>query len=83
MMGRMRNDKIEPAPEEAVLKYKHTGKDEDGPSMDLFRTDFSERHPGNSLWNVRLAGIFLNNYTQKGHPFRNLKEVSDYFFTYL
>jgi hypothetical protein len=83
MMGRTRNDKIEPAPEEAVLKYKHTGKDEDGPSMDPFRADFSERHPGDSPWNIRLAEIFLNDYTQKGHPFRNLKEVSDYFFTYL
>jgi hypothetical protein len=83
MMGRTRSDKIEPAPEEAIIKYKRTGKDEDGPSMDLFRADFSERYPENSPWNIRLADIFVNDYTQKGHPFCQLKEVSDYFFTYL
>jgi hypothetical protein len=36
MMGRTRSDKVEPALEETVLKYKHTGKNEDGPSIDLF-----------------------------------------------
>jgi hypothetical protein len=83
MMGRTRNDKIEPAPEEAIMKYKCTGKDEDGPSMDMFRADLSERCAEDSPWNIRLADIFVNDYTQKGHPFRQLKEVSDYFFTYL
>jgi hypothetical protein len=83
MMGRTHGEKIEPASEEAVLRYKRTGKDEDGPSIDIFRADFSEKCPQNSLWNIRLAEIFVNDYTQKGQPFRQLKELSDYFFTYL
>jgi hypothetical protein len=34
MMGRKRGDKVKPAPEEAILKYKSTRKEEDGPSKD-------------------------------------------------
>ena len=82
-MGRTRKDKVEPASEETVLKYKRTGKDEDGPSMDLFRVDFSESCAAKSPWNTRLAAIFANDYTKCGLPFRELKDVSDYFLKYL
>jgi hypothetical protein len=83
MMGRTHGKKIEPTPEEAVLRYKHTGKDEDGPSMDIFQANFSKKCSQNSLWNICLAEIFVNDYTQKGQPFCQLKELSNYFFTYL
>jgi len=83
MMGRTRSDKVEPAPEEMVLKYKDTGKNEDGPSVDLFRSDFSERFPENSPWNIRLAEIFANDYAKNGLPFGQLNNVTNYFLTYL
>ena len=83
MMGRTHSDKVEPAPEETALKYKHTGKNEDGPSMDLFRADFSKRFPEKSPWNICLAEIFANDYVKSGLPFSQLKDVSHYFITYL
>ncbi len=83
MMGRKRGDKVKPAPEEAVLKYKSTHKEEDGPSKDRFQPDFSERCPENSLWNLCLANIFENDYVTKGHPIHQVKDVSKYFLTYL
>lgn len=83
-MGRTRHsDKIDLAPKETVLKYKHTGKEEDGPSMDLFRPDFSEGLPENSLWNIRLAEIFANDYARNGLPFSQFRDVSKYFLAYL
>ena len=82
-MGRTPGNEVEPASEEAVLKYKSTGKDEDGPSMDLFRADFSEGPPEKSPWNIRLAQIFADDYTKKGLPFGQLKDVTNYFIRYL
>jgi hypothetical protein len=83
MMGRTRSDQVQPALEETVLKYKSTGKNEDGPSEDLFRPDFSEKLPEKSPWNIRLAEIFVTDYTKRGLPFGELKDVSNYFLTYL
>ena len=82
-MGVTRNNKTEPAPKEAIDKYISSGKEEDGPSKDRFVADFSQASPKNSPWNVRLAEIFVNDYLQNGHPFRQLKDISDFFYTYL
>jgi len=83
MMRRTRGTEVEPAPEAAVLYFKHTGKAEDGPSVDEFQPDFSEKCPEKSLWNHRLAEVFTNDYVQKGLPVNEVKEVSRYFMTYL
>jgi hypothetical protein len=83
MMGRTRSIEVEPAPETAVLHFKHTGKVEDGPSVDQFQPDFSEKRPERSLWNLRLVEVFTNDYIQKGLPVNEVKEVSRYFMTYL
>jgi len=83
MMGRNRSIEAEPAPEATVLHFKHTGKVEDGPSVDRFQPDFSEKHPERSLWNLRLVEVFTNDYVQKGLPVNEVKEVSRYFMTYL
>jgi len=82
-MGRTRSDQVQPTLEETVLKYKSTGKNEDGPSKDLFRPDFSEKLSEKSPWNIRLAEIFVTDYTKCGLPFGELKDVSNYFLTYL
>jgi hypothetical protein len=55
LIGRTPGNEVEPAPEVAVLKYKSTGKNEDGPSMNLFQADFSEGPPEKSPWNIHLA----------------------------
>ena len=83
MMGRKSTDKVEPAPEEAILKYKSMGKDEDGPSRTQFKPDFSKTHTKESLWNLRLAEIFENDYVHLGQPFTQVKDVSKYFLAYL
>jgi hypothetical protein len=83
MMGRTRSDKAEPAPKEAIDKYKSTGKEEDGPSKDRFHTDFSKSCPEKSPWNIRLAEIFVDDYVQGDHPVGGVKDISAYFFTYL
>lgn len=85
MMGRTRNDKAEPAPKEAIDKYKSTGKEEDGPSKDRFQADFSEARPEKSPWNIRLTEIFVDDYVQGGCPVGQLgvKDISNYFLTYL
>jgi len=83
LIERNRSDKVEPAPNEAVLKYKCTGQDEDGPSVDAFQADFSKRLLEKSPWNIRLALIFATDYTKQGLPFNQLKDISDYFFRYL
>jgi hypothetical protein len=83
MMGRKHGDKVKPAPEEDVLKYKSTHKEEDGPSKDRFQPDFSESCPENSPWNLCLANIFENDYVAKGHPILQVKDVSKHFLTYL
>ena len=83
-MGRTRNDGVKPAPENAVLKFKDTGKEEDGPSKDLFQADLSESRPENSPWNLRLAEIFVDDYVQKGLPVTgHVMDLSKYFMSYL
>ena len=84
-MGRTGSNKVqvEPAPEDAVLIYKRTGKDKDGPSVDRFQVDFSGGRPEKSPWNLRLAEIFANDYTKRGLPLRELKEVTQFFLTYI
>ena len=82
-MGRIGSNKIEPTPKDAVLNYKHTGKDEDGPSMDRFRADFTGGHPENSLWNIRLAKIFTNDNMRCALPFCKMKEVTHFFLAYI
>jgi hypothetical protein len=83
MMGRTHSNKVDPALEETVLKYKSTRKNEDGPSKDLFQPDFSEKLSEKSPWNICLAEIFVTDYTKCGLPFGELKNVSNYFLTYL
>ena len=83
LMGRNCNDKVEPTLNEAVLKYKCTSQDEDGPSVDTFQADFSERLPEKSPWNICLALIFATDYMKQGLSFNQLKDISDYFFRYL
>jgi len=51
--------------------------------MDLFRADFSGGAPEKSPWNICLAEIFADNYMKRGLPFSQLKDVSNYFLTYL
>jgi hypothetical protein len=70
-IGRTCSDKVEPALEKTVLKYKHTGKNEVGPSIDLFQPDFSERFPEKSPWNIHLAEIFANDYAKSSLPSAN------------
>ena len=82
-MGRTRGIEVEPAPEAAVLHFKQTEKAEDGPSVDQFRPDFSEKRPERSLWNLRLVEVFTNNYVQKGLPVNEVKEVSQFFLEHL
>ena len=63
MMGiTRRNIEVEPTPEAAVLHFKQTEKVEDGPSVDRFQPDFSEKNPERSLWNHRLVDVFTNDY---------------------
>ena len=62
MMERTHNDKVKPAPKEAILKFKDTSNVEDGPSKDLFQADLSESRPTNSPWNLCLAEIFVDDY---------------------
>ncbi|KAI0288346.1 hypothetical protein BC826DRAFT_1107756 [Russula brevipes] len=85
MMGMARGSHVppEPAPQEDILKHKSTLNNEDGPSKDKFRADFSETHPENSLWNRRLAEVFVDDYLQKGLPFGEVKDLPSYFMTYL
>ena len=83
MMRRTRNDKPEPAHEEAVNKYKSTGNVDDGPSKDQFQPDFSETRAEKSLWNIRLSEIFKNDYLQKHLPVVEVKDVAKYFLKYL
>jgi hypothetical protein len=83
MMGRCRNDKAEPAPLEAINKYRITGNEEDGPSKDRFQADFSDSRPEKSPWNIRLSEIFLDDYMQQRQPVGRVRDISDYFFTYL
>ena len=83
MMRRTRGNKVELAPKETVFKYKQTGKEEDGPSMELFRPDFSDALPESNPWNIRLAEIFADNYTKNNLPFSQLRDVSKYFLQYL
>lgn len=82
-MGRTCDIEAEPAPEAAVLHFKQTGKAEDGPSVDRFRPDFSEKRPERSLWNLRLVEVFTNDYVQKGLPLKEVKEVSRFFLEHL
>jgi hypothetical protein len=83
MMGMASNDVVEPAPQEAVNKYKISGRKEDGPSKEQFQADFSEASPQNSPWNVRLAVIFADDYVREGLIFSELSQITDYFYTYL
>jgi hypothetical protein len=83
MMGRTRGKKVELAPKETVFKYKQTGEEEDGPSKDLFRPDFSDVFPESNSWNIRLAEIFADDYTKNNLPFSQLRDVSKYFLEYL
>ena len=83
MMGKTRSIEVKPAPEAAVLHFKHTGKVEDGPSVDRFQPDFSEKRPDKSPWNLRLAEVFTNDYVQKGLPIDEVKVVSQYFMRYI
>ncbi len=83
MMRRTLNEKPEPAPEEAINKYKSTGKVEDGPSKDQFQPDFSAKRAERSPWNIRLSEIFENDYVQNHLPVVEVKDVAKYFLTYL
>ena len=83
MMRRARNDKPEPANEEAINRYKSTGNVEDGPSENQFQPDFSESRAEKSLWNIRLSEIFENDYVQNHLPVVEVKDVAKYFLTYL
>lgn len=83
MLGRTRNDNVQLACEETVLRYKSTSNEEDGPLVVLFRPDFSESIPEKSPWNIRLAEIFVNDYTKRGLPYDQLKDIHKYFLTYL
>jgi hypothetical protein len=84
MLGRTRSaNKVEPAPKDPVLKYKWTGLTEDGPSTSLFLPDFSESKPENSPWNIRLAEVFVDDYTMNGLPSSDSKDISRYFLVYL
>lgn len=82
-MGRTRNDKPEPAHEEAINRYKNTGNVEDGPSKDQFQPDFSETRVEKSPWNIRLSEIFENDYVQERLPIVEVKDVAKYFLAYL
>ncbi len=83
-MGRRSTDTPpEPASTEVILSYKSTLKEEDGPSMDHFQADFSEKYPGRSAWNRRLCDIFVEDYVKKGLPIMEVKKLPDFFMTYL
>ena len=62
MMGQTCSTKVKPAPEAAILHFKDTEKVKDGPSVDLFQPDFSEKCPERSLWNLCLVEVFMNDY---------------------
>lgn len=68
---------------EAILNYKSTLKEEDGPSVDHFQVDFSEKSPERSGWNRRLCEIFVEDYVKKGLPISEVKKLPDFFMTYL
>lgn len=82
-MGRTNGVDVEPVPEAAVLRFKHTEKAEDGPSAAQFQPDFSEKNPEKSLWNRRLVEVFTNDYIQNGLPLNEVKEVPRFFMSYL
>jgi hypothetical protein len=84
LMGRRSTDAPpEPASTEAVLKYKYTLKEEDGPSMDHFQADFSEKSLERSAWNRHLCDIFVDDYVKKGLPISEVKKLPNFFMTYL
>ena len=78
-MGRTYGIEVEPTPEVAVLHFKQTEKAKDGPSVDEFQPNFSEKHTGRSLWNLHLVEVFTNDYVQKGLLVNKVKEVSQFF----
>jgi len=82
-MGRTHSTEVEPTPEAAVLHFKQTEKVKDGPSVDQFKPDFSEKHLERSLWNLCLVEVFTNDYIQKGLPVNKVKEVSQFFMEHL
>jgi len=84
LMGRRSsNTPLEPASTEAILNYKSTLKDEDGPSLDQFQADFSEKSPDHSTWNRQLCDIFVEDYVKKGLPISEVKKLPDFFMMYL
>ncbi|KAH8978561.1 hypothetical protein EDB92DRAFT_1909152 [Lactarius akahatsu] len=84
LMGRKRTDAPpEPASTEAILNYKSTLNEKDGPSMEHFQADFSEKYPGNSAWNGRLCDLFVDDYVKQGLPFTTVTKLSVFFITYL
>ncbi|KAH9064436.1 hypothetical protein EDB87DRAFT_1574945 [Lactarius vividus] len=84
LMGRKCTDAPpEPASMEAILNYKSTLDEEDGPSMEHFQADFSEKSPGCSAWNHRLRDLFVADYVKKGLPFTTVTKLSVFFMTYL
>lgn len=83
-MGRKSTDPPpEPAPLEAVLRYRSTLEAEDGPSLTSFKVDFSERPTEVSAWNRQLCDIFVDDYVKRRLPISELKKVPDFFMTYL
>jgi hypothetical protein len=83
-MGRSTsNTPPEPASMEAILNYKSTLKDEDGPSMDHFHANFSEQSMERSVWNHHLSEIFVQDYVKKGLPISEVKKLPNFFMTYL
>lgn len=83
-MGRKSTDPPpEPAPLEAILRYKSTLEAEDGPSLKPFKVDFSEKSPEHSAWNRRLSEMFVDDYVKKGLPFSEVKKVPEFLMTYL
>ncbi|KAH8982252.1 hypothetical protein EDB86DRAFT_3086249 [Lactarius hatsudake] len=84
LMGRKSTDApLEPASTEAVLNYKSTLNEEDGPSMEHFQADFSEKSPENSVWNRRLCELFVDDYAKQGLPFTTVTKLPVFFMTYL
>ncbi|KAH9000592.1 hypothetical protein EDB86DRAFT_522388 [Lactarius hatsudake] len=84
LMGRKSTDAPpEPASTEAVLNYKSTLNEEDGPSMEHFQADFSEKSPENSAWNRRLCELFVDDYAKQGLPFTTVTKLPVFFMTYL
>ncbi|KAH9170859.1 hypothetical protein EDB89DRAFT_2071435 [Lactarius sanguifluus] len=84
LMGRKCTDApLEPASMEAILNYKSTLNEEDGPSTEHFQADFSEKSLENSAWNRRLCDLFIDNYVKQGLLFTTVMNVSVFFMTYL